>query len=235
MNWTEEKIKFIKENLTCRNKEIAEMLGTTESAINAKLFKLKIKRTPEQLSIMAKKYPNNGIFKKGIEVWNKGIKGLQLSPETQFKKNSIPHNALPEGTIVTRFHKKYNEYYKMIKPAGSRKLVFFSRYVWEQAYGEIPKGYIIRFKDKNSLNCELENLEMVSRKQNAQNNRNSQKAGQTAKRKYAENTDLSDKKIASLITLKTPNIRAEIMNMPEILELKRTQIILKRTIKKCTI
>lgn len=36
------------------------------------------------------------------------------------------------------------------------------RYIWEQSNGPIPAGHNIIFKDRNTLNCNLDNLEMVS-------------------------------------------------------------------------
>ena len=36
------------------------------------------------------------------------------------------------------------------------------RYVWEQHYGEIPKGYNIIYLDGNPLNCDISNLECAS-------------------------------------------------------------------------
>lgn len=38
--------------------------------------------------------------------------------------------------------------------------------IWEAAYGKIPKGRIVRFKDNDSMNCLLENLEMVDKGEN---------------------------------------------------------------------
>ena len=38
------------------------------------------------------------------------------------------------------------------------------RHVWERSNGEIPAGYTIQFKDGDSLNCELGNLCLLSRK-----------------------------------------------------------------------
>ena len=38
-------------------------------------------------------------------------------------------------------------------------------YVWQQHYGEIPKGYNIIFLDKNKKNFDINNLAAVSRKE----------------------------------------------------------------------
>lgn len=42
--------------------------------------------------------PTHG-FKKGIKVWNKGLKGIHLNPETEFKKGIIPWNKDTKGLV----------------------------------------------------------------------------------------------------------------------------------------
>lgn len=37
------------------------------------------------------------------------------------------------------------------------------RYIWEQAYGKIPPGKALLYKDGNRLNCTLENLVLVDK------------------------------------------------------------------------
>jgi hypothetical protein len=49
MNWTEEKIKYIKENIHLSNKELGKILGTSYKAVSSKFKVLGIKRTPEQI------------------------------------------------------------------------------------------------------------------------------------------------------------------------------------------
>ena len=39
-----------------------------------------------------KGYRNSGNFKKGHTPWNKGLRGIHISPKTEFKKGHIPHN-----------------------------------------------------------------------------------------------------------------------------------------------
>lgn len=46
------------------------------------------------------------------------------------------------------------------------------RYVYEQAYGEIPKDHLVVFLDNNPMNCDIENLYCISRKTNAVMNKN---------------------------------------------------------------
>lgn len=45
--------------------------------------------------------------------------------------------------------------------------------VWEDYYGEIPNGYVIHHKDENKLNWDIENLELLSRKDHLAKHRKS--------------------------------------------------------------
>ena len=42
--------------------------------------------------------------------------------------------------------------------------------IYQDAYGPIPKNHIIVFKDRNTLNVTLENLECITRQENMQRN-----------------------------------------------------------------
>lgn len=105
-------------------------------------------------------------FRKGRTPENKGKREQEFrSPEaiercrrTQFKPGRKPHNAKPVG-----YESVNKDGYVMVKAEGEGKMVPKHRLVWRQAHGEIPRGCIIAFKDGNRLNCELDNLCMISR------------------------------------------------------------------------
>lgn len=64
----------------------------------------------------------------------------------------------PDGT--EKFHQNgIGEYEVKIKVNG--KWVRKHRYIWEQAYGEIPKGKKLIYKDGDRTNCTLENLVLI--------------------------------------------------------------------------
>ncbi|WP_026470070.1 HNH endonuclease signature motif containing protein [Alkanindiges illinoisensis] len=99
-----------------------------------------------------------GCFAKGMKTWNKGMKGLQVSPKSTFKKGNIPATAKPVG------HERIDrDGYVYAKVEGHRRMVLKHHYVWEKVNGAIPKGHIIAFKDGDKLNCSLENLVLVKR------------------------------------------------------------------------
>lgn len=41
---------------------------------------------------------------------------------------------------------------------------------WEEAHGEVPAGHLVVFRDRNTQNIELGNLELVSRAENMRRN-----------------------------------------------------------------
>ena len=76
--------------------------------------------------------------------WNKGGLGTCCKPRGLF--------------IVKRNDKQY---YK--QSLGYGRSVFLHMQVWRENYGDLPKYCGIRFKDGNTLNCDIDNLECVSK------------------------------------------------------------------------
>lgn len=112
----------------------------------------------------------NGRIIKGHLSWNKGLKGFNPdgeNRETQFKAGSIPPNHTPVGT--TRIDSDGYIYIKVEE--GLNKYKLLHREIWKKHYGEYPaKGMAIIFKDGNKQNCNIDNLELVTRKQLMQRN-----------------------------------------------------------------
>lgn len=111
-------------------------------------------------------------FKKGHEPHNKGV---PMSPDvyervkpTMFKKGIKPHNTKPVGTINWRMDKDGRNYaYIKIKDKDWRLM---HRVVWEQHHGPIPPKHVVRFKDGNTMNWDISNLEMISQVNNMECN-----------------------------------------------------------------
>lgn len=105
-----------------------------------------------------------GRFQKGSKPWNKGTKGATKSNKTSFKKGDMPANTKPVGTIALRTNTgKQNEKYYYIKVANPNKWELLHRHIWEKEKGEIPKGYLVIFKDNDSLNVDISNLCLIKR------------------------------------------------------------------------
>ena len=122
---------------------------------------------------MANHKINNGLtgrFKKGHIPANKGTHPPTVGrmAETQFKKGGLPPNTKPIGyERVTK--DGYIEVKVMERPnrkTGEKNFKAKHRLLWEQAYGPIPKGHNVIFKDGNKRNFELSNLELISNAEN---------------------------------------------------------------------
>lgn len=58
---------------------------------------------------------------------------------------------------------KSGRVYTMVKVSGQRKLVLKHRHVWEQFHGKkVPHKHKIIFKDGDTSNFDIENLECIS-------------------------------------------------------------------------
>ncbi len=132
-------------------------LELSESSISNRKVKLNIKS-----GIVG------GQFVKGQISFNKGKKwseymsqkGQANSRKTTFKKGSIPPNRRPIGS-----EREDKDGYILIKTQDGHKNKNWTRkhrYLYEQAYGEIPKGHKVIFADGNNRNFDLSNLIMVS-------------------------------------------------------------------------
>lgn len=115
---------------------------------------------------------SKSFYKKGCTAWNKGTKGLTKANKTSFKKGCIPYNALPVGSLVERRHWSEKHFRRSIKIAEPDKWQSYSHYTWEKHFGEIPKGHIVHHKDRDALNDNIENLELMSRAKHLNEHRN---------------------------------------------------------------
>jgi len=178
---------------------------------------------------------NRGQFKKGIVPFYKGKKVpeeiRQRNAHTCFKKGNKPVNTTYVGDVRKRVRKNRiksdgtYQRYLVIKIAEPNNWEFLHRHIWMQHHGTIPKGMLIVFRDDNPDNCVIENLEMITRKENAIRNQNYEKVS-----KRWENP--TDKQVLGRIKMKDPILAEEVKKKPALVELVRQQIILKRTIKK---
>lgn len=167
--FTPDQEQFIKENyLKLPAKTLGHKVNATGSRITRylKAHNLHVPREVIERNIA------NSRFKKGQVPANKGKKQSEyISPEaiektkaTRFKKGHLPHNTLYNGAIVSR-PDSTGRIYKYIRlDLGVWDL--FHRVIWEQHKGSIPEGSIVCFKDGNSDNVKIENLELVSREEN---------------------------------------------------------------------
>lgn len=166
--WTPEQIRLLRELYPHkRTVDIVEAVGHPVNSIYPKVALLGIRKTAEFMKSDAcghfVKGSQNGArsqFAKGGIPWNKGMKGLLIGgQETQFRKGNIPRNHKPIGTVVIR-----TDGYSQTKIAEPNVWQLTHYLTWEQAGNETPVyPVVLRFKDKNPLNCTIDNLELSSK------------------------------------------------------------------------
>ena len=165
--FTPKEDKFIKENylklsIPKLSKKLNRAVGSVYGRI--KLLGLSIPREIIKQrckeAAKAQKY-NKGRFKKGHKTWNAGTKGLTKRNKTTFKKGQKSWNIKPVGTISIRKDKRSGLAYKYIKIADN-KWKLFHREIYRQHFGTIPPRTKITFRDGNSMNCTISNLEAIS-------------------------------------------------------------------------
>ena len=170
------KIEVIKRYPFESTAAIAKDLGVSLSKVYNKAWSLGIKKDPVYLR--STQYPKGYLggkasqFKPGHTPKNKGVKMpaevYSAVAPTMFKKGNKPANTKPAGTINVRADSSGRLYqYIKIKDCHWELL---QRYVWTQANGEIPRGSVVIFLDGNYLNCELSNLQVITRKENMARN-----------------------------------------------------------------
>jgi hypothetical protein len=157
-------------------KKIADDLGLSESSVYNRAFAMGIKKDPVYLR--STQYPPGYLggkatqFQKGHAPANKGQKMstevYQKVAHTMFKKGAKPVNTQPVGTIHQR-KDTGGKMYLYIKIADSH-WEQLNRYTWEQHNGPIPKGMVVVYKDGNYLNNDIDNLLMITKKENMARN-----------------------------------------------------------------
>jgi hypothetical protein len=117
-------------------------------------------------------------FVKGQTPANKGLRrpgysvGRGRMRETQFSKGDRPRNWQPVGSIRTN-----SDGYLEVKvregiwnPRQGQAWKLLHRELWKREKGPIPPTHIVVFKDHNSKNCTIDNLELISKADNARRN-----------------------------------------------------------------
>jgi hypothetical protein len=104
-------------------------------------------------------YGSKGDYRPGTKPWNKGLKGIHLSPRTEFKPGN---NMKALGSFSLKKRKGNPRRYIKIMVGEQPKWVLYSKYLWEKTHGKIPLGYTLLYKDGDILNDEISNLGLVS-------------------------------------------------------------------------
>lgn len=172
-SWSAKEDALMRERYPFESAEaVAAALGPqrTKTAVYARARTLQIEKAPEFLASAASGRLDGSQgagtrFATGNVPWTKGKTGLhQLGGATRFQKGAQPANWMPIGS--TRLHDKSYTWIKVSDEGGGFPHGWqpLHRVLWEQAHGIIPKDHLVAFKDGNPQHIELDNLELVSKK-----------------------------------------------------------------------
>lgn len=167
--WTQWEVEYLIKHYATRTcADIAEWVHHSPRGVQTKAFTLGLHKSKEFKAERRKV----GQFRNGQKPFNAGRKqetymtaeGVANSSRTRFRKGECrqdnPKNRKP-GYECLRTEKGRS--YWWIKPHDGRRMMPKHRYIWEQAHGPIPKGWCVMFKDKDTTNCDLDNLYIISR------------------------------------------------------------------------
>lgn len=235
--WTLEERKQLKKHYSNHTaKQCARKLGRTVPAIYGRVHEDHLKHSKTFQNKLQKMFCRNltkagkpyriklgGILPNGKRAINP--KGVHYSPDTEFKKGNQPAGTLYDGAIRTRIEKTGHcgnkRLMKFIR-IKKRKWVYLKNYIWEKHHGKVPKGMLVAFKNpKDQMNCSLRNLCLIT------------------KAESARRTQEMDEYIAQLLShpKRKPlgsfdrELYEEILKHPEILDLKRKEMQLRRKLK----
>lgn len=169
--------KYLKANyLIIPIKRIASNLcKTSDLSVRTRMKQLGLVVPPELIEQRKKE----SCFSPGHVPKNKEKKWHEyLSPEIQarclaggYKKGQIPPNKKNIGDVAVRtygVHKGRKEYKIQWIKVGNGNLDWIPLHIynWTTAGNVIPEGFVLAFKNGNQMNPELDNLELISMKEN---------------------------------------------------------------------
>lgn len=166
--------RFLKRNyLTMPSKTMAREIGKSDTFVKTRLRQLELVVPAEivaQHRTMTQFKPGRVPANKGKKVSKETYKKMK---RTMFKKGHIPATTKPRDGVITIRHDHYNRFngrpYKWIRLSPG-KWDLYHRYKWKKHRGPIPKSHIVWFKDGDTMNTKLSNLELIHRGEGARRN-----------------------------------------------------------------
>jgi hypothetical protein len=90
------------------------------------------------------------------------MKGVRRSPQTEFKAGQPSCNTVPVGTVSVRTFTRTKDQRAFVKVAEPNVWRLRAHVVWEAANGPLPRGACVHHKDRDKLNDDLGNLEVLT-------------------------------------------------------------------------
>jgi len=184
MPWTAKQRAILRKRYPgTHGKKLVPVLGHALSSIYREASRLGLKKSPAflkaELVRQRRRLRIVGVrhrFPKGHAPANKGLRrpGWHSGRmrETQFKKGCFPQNRDPDFYVVGALRVNTDGYIDMriSFDKGARGWRGLHLILWEDAHGPLPKSHCLRFKDGDRLNVCLENLELITRRDNMARN-----------------------------------------------------------------
>lgn len=219
--------EFIKSNyLAMSPQRIANVIGGSETRVKKRIDQLGLvipRKIIEQRILDSRK-------KKGDIPFNKGLKqtdymskeSIARTSKTRFTKGLIPHNSYNQpGKITKRYDSKGKLYLHICIKIGEWEMLHVHN--WKKAGREIPKGHTLWCKNGDTTDCSVSNWECISRAENLRRNSMSDSAiaSKLARISVGKQGNFIDRQAKS-----------EYLNHPELIELKRSQLLLNRALNE---
>lgn len=164
-HFTKKEDQYLRDNyLLLPSCAMSRMLERSKSSARQRMKLLGIK-VPAELIEQFKKQSH---FKVGIPASNKGLKQTQYMSaaaiekvsKSWFKPGANPSNTKHDGVITMRLDKTKKRY-QFIR-VSEANWIPLHRHNWMQINGAIPNGMKLIFKDGDTLNCSINNLELLT-------------------------------------------------------------------------
>lgn len=171
--WTKREMALVRELYPhTSTAKIAQQIGRTVSKVYARAGKLGLRKTAEYLAspdaCRLRRGDNIGArfrFPKGHVPFNKGLRRPGYGPgrmkETQFKKGQMPTTKRELGDL--RLNADGYVDMKVSEELGANAWRAFHVVLWEDANGPVPRSHALIFRDRDRLNIDLPNIELISR------------------------------------------------------------------------
>lgn len=254
--WTSEQLKFMRSNHSkLTNQAMANALDLKVTTVRTKLYEMGYYKmrmeywTPEQIDFLNANYKilgdtelaeifnqnwhkDKGWTKKHIE---KKRRYLILKRTTEEKKAIHKRNVdmgcfgmcsinmwktrgvSPEGAIRMWRTSNSERIIPHVKVGG--KYIHWNRWFWEQQNGAIPKDHYVVFIGDPSI-LTIDNLRIIN--------------VEDYYKEFSKKAviDLSDNYVAATLSHKDINLRKIVKQMPDLIQAKRTQLLINRKIKQ---
>lgn len=166
--FTPEEDQFLRDNyLKVPANQLSRLLGRAKSAARQRMAILGLV-VPRDV---VKQFADESRIKPGNISHNKGKRqaeymtqeAIERTTATRFNRGHLPHNTKIDLEISIRTDKRGVKY-KHIRVALA-KWIPLHRYNWEQVHGPVPRKMNLIFIDGNTMNCGLDNLQLLTNKE----------------------------------------------------------------------